>query len=172
MKPKELEAIKDKKFDDNKKILKYKDTFNELSNERISEIYNMSKQTDFDNLNHYFKDQNITTISFISFKGSLHIYNFIKDSNISIEKIEEDQKQFKSKLNEITTGDPKYKSKDQLDTIENIKNLYFITKEKIKLYNQIIIIILLKLYLKLCIKQKREQDLKYYLLDICIKDYQ
>ena len=58
-------------------------------------------------------------INFISFKGPLHIYNNIKNSNISIEKIEEDQKQFKSKLNEITTGNLRYKSKDQLDTKEN-----------------------------------------------------
>ena len=99
--------------------MKYKDTFNELSNERISEIYNMSKQIDFNNLNYYFKDQNITTVNFISFKGSLQIYVFIKNSNISIEKIEEDQKLFKSKLNEITTGDPKYKSKDQLENIKS-----------------------------------------------------
>ena len=59
-------------------------------------------------------------INFISFKGPLHIYNDIKNSNISIEKIEEDQKQFKSKLNEITTGNLRYKSKDQLDAKENI----------------------------------------------------
>ena len=59
-------------------------------------------------------------INFISFKGLLHIYNNIKNSNISIGKIEEDKKQFKSKLNEITTGNLRYKSKDQLDTKENI----------------------------------------------------
>ena len=55
----------------------------------------------------------------------------MKKSSVSIEKIEEDQKQFKSKLNEITTGNPKYKSKDQLDGIENIKNLYN-SREKVK----------------------------------------
>ena len=55
----------------------------------------------------------------------------MKNSSVSIEKIEEDQKQFKSKLNEITTGNPKYKSKDQLDGIENIKNLYN-SREKVK----------------------------------------
>ena len=43
---------------------------------------------------------------------------------MSIERIEEDQKQFKSKLNEIATENPKYRLKDQLDTITNIKNLY------------------------------------------------
>ena len=55
----------------------------------------------------------------------------MKNSSVSIEKIEEDQKQFKSKLNEITTGNPKYKSKDQLDGIEEIKNLYN-SREKVK----------------------------------------
>ena len=42
----------------------------------------------------------------------MHIYNEITNDNISIEKIEEDQKQFKYKLNEITTGNKKHKSKD------------------------------------------------------------
>ena len=86
----------------------------------------------------------------------MHIYNEIKNGNISIEKIEESQKQFKSKLNEITTGNPKHKSKDQLDTIKNIKT--FITQDtKLSDY----IMIMLKSCLKLCIKQNREQDLKY-----------
>ena len=43
----------------------------------------------------------------------MYIYNEIKNDDIAIEKIEEDQKHFKSK----------HKSKDQLDTIKNIKNL-------------------------------------------------
>ena len=37
------------------------------------------------------------------FKGPMYIYNEIKNGNISIEKNEEDRKEFKSKLNEITT---------------------------------------------------------------------
>ena len=95
----------------------------------------------------------------------MHIYNEIKSGNISIEKIEGDQKQFKSKLNEITTGNLKHKSKDQLDTIKILK--IFLTQAK-KLSNYIII--MLRLYLKLCIKQNREQDLKYSLLNKCFKD--
>ena len=77
-----------------------------------------------------------------------------KNSNISIERTEAYQNQFKSKLNEITTGNPKPKSKDQLDTIK-----MFIAQE-IKLSNYKII--MPKLYLKLYIKQKREQDLKIF----------
>ena len=50
-----------------------------------------------------------------------------------IERTEEDRKQFKSKLNEITTENPKYRLKDQLDTIKILK--IFKTQEKKK--NQI-----------------------------------
>ena len=35
----------------------------------------------------------------------------------------------------MTTGNPKHKSKDQLDTIKNIKNLYNSRDKVIKLYN-------------------------------------
>ena len=41
----------------------------------------------------------------------------------------------KSKLNEITTGNPKYRLKDQLDSIKIIKNLYNSRQKVIKLYN-------------------------------------
>ena len=60
----------------------------------------------------------------------MNIYDNIKNGNTSIEKIKTDQKQFRSKLNEITTGNPKNKSEDQLDTIKNIKNLYNSRKKR------------------------------------------
>ena len=51
LKPKELEIIKDKSdYNDNEKHLKYKEVFNELSNEKIGEIYNISNKINFDNL--------------------------------------------------------------------------------------------------------------------------
>ena len=65
----------------------------------------------------------------------MNIYNQRKNGNISIEKIEEDQEQFNSKLNEITTGNSKRKLKDQLDTIKKTKL-------------STCIMIMLKLYLK------------------------
>ena len=115
LKPKKLETIEDKS-DDNEKHLKIKEVFNELSNERIGETYSISKRSNFNNLTYHFKGSNTAPINCIDFKGPMHIYNEVKHGNISIENIEEDQKQFKSKLNEITTGNPKYKSKDPLDT--------------------------------------------------------
>ena len=110
-----LEAIENKS-DDNEKQLKYKEIFNELYNERIGEIYNVSKEINFNNLAYHFKDSNTAPINFIDFNGPMHICDEIKNGNISTSKIEEDQKQFKSKINEITTGNLKHKSKDQLET--------------------------------------------------------
>ena len=150
--PKEQEIIEDKS-DDNEKNLKYKEIFNELSNEKMGEIYSISREINFNNLTYHFTGSNIAPINYI--RGSMRIYNELKNGNISTEKIEEDQKQFKSKLNEITIGNQKHKSKNQLDTI---KNITFITQET-KLSNYIMI--MLKLYLKLCTKQNREQHLKY-----------
>ena len=86
----------------------------------------------------------------------MHIYNEIKNGNISIEKKEEYQKQFKSKLTELTAENPKHKSKVRLNTIKNIE--IFITQET-NLSN--FIMIMLKLFLNLCIKQRKEQNLKY-----------
>ena len=54
LKPRKLEPIEDKS-DDNKKHLKYIKIFNELSNEKIGEIYNISKEIDFNNLTYHFK---------------------------------------------------------------------------------------------------------------------
>ena len=86
----------------------------------------------------------------------MYIHNNIKNGNTSIEKIEENGEQFKSDLNmkqEITRGNPKYKSKVQLNTIENINK----EKEVIKLYDDYAKIKSKAMYKK----QNREQDLKY-----------
>ena len=77
LKPTELEEIEDKS-DDNEKLLKYKEVFNEPSNEKISEIYSISKEIDFHNLTFHFKGSNTAPINFIDFRGPLHIYNEIK----------------------------------------------------------------------------------------------
>ena len=74
LKPKKLETIEDKS-DDNKKHLKYKEVFNELSNERIGEIYNISNEISFNNLTYYFKGSNTALINCIDFRGPMHTYN-------------------------------------------------------------------------------------------------
>ena len=130
-----MEAIKNNKSDGNEKLLKYKEIFDELSNERMGKIPNVGEQTDFSNPTYYFQSKKITPINFIGFRGPMHIYNNIKNGNTSVEKTEEDKKQFKSRLSKITTRNLKHNSKDQLNTIENIRNLYNSKEKVIKLYN-------------------------------------
>ena len=50
-------------------------------------------------------------------------------------KAEEDQKQFKLDLIEITRENPRKKSEGQLNAIENIKTLYESRKKVVELYN-------------------------------------
>ena len=132
---KKLETVKDNKCDYIEELLKYKEIFDDLSKERIGEICNASKQIDFNNLTYKFKDENLDPIHFIDFKGPLHIYNNMKNGNTSITKKEEDEKQFKSHLGAIATGNTNYRSKDQLDAIKNIKNLYNLREKVIKFFN-------------------------------------
>ena len=141
-----LKTIKGNESNDNEKSSTHKEILDKLYRERIAEIYSISKEIDFNNLTHYCKDLNFAPIHFIGVRGPLSIYEEIKNGNVSIEKIEEEQKQFKSKLNEITTGNPKTKSKEQLYTITNIKNFYNSREKVVKLYNDYAKIILETMY--------------------------
>ena len=58
-------------------------------------IQKISNRVDFNNLKYYFKNLNLAPIDFIGFKGPLHFFEETKNSNISIQKAGQDQKQFK-----------------------------------------------------------------------------
>ena len=73
-----MQVVKDNKSDDNEKLLKYKEMFDEFSNERMDEMRNIVEQVDFNNLTYYFKGKDISPINFIGFRGPMHIYNNIK----------------------------------------------------------------------------------------------
>ena len=73
-----LKPIKDNKSADNKNLSKSKEIFEELSNERMREIQNISEKIDFNNLTYHFESPNLAPISFIGFRGTLNIYNEIK----------------------------------------------------------------------------------------------
>ena len=93
-------------FQDKKKFLlncKKKDA------KRKNKIYNMSEKIDFNNLPYKNKNKNLVPINFIRFIGPLNIYKNVRNGNISIEKAIEDQKQFKSNLSLITSGNPKFR---------------------------------------------------------------
>ena len=86
----------------------------------------------------------------------MHLYRDILNGNIKLAKAEEYQEQFKSNLNEITRGNHKKKSANQMKTIENIKNLYESREKVIKLYNDYA-----KITSEAKSKQNMDQDLKH-----------
>ena len=86
--------------DVNKSNKLYEDkTFNKLFDERMAEIYDLSKRIDFNNLTYYFKGKDNVPINFICFKGPLHFYTNIFNGDTNIEKAEKDKKQ--NKLDQI-----------------------------------------------------------------------
>ena len=95
----------------------------------------MTKKIGLNILTYYFTTLGLASINAARFKDPVGIYNNIKNGNISIEKAADDQKQFKSDLNEITRGNPRYKKEYQLNTIANIKNLYNSRQKVIDLFN-------------------------------------
>ena len=84
----EIKAIESNKGVDNKshKI------FDELSDERMTEIKDFRRQIDLNNLTYYFKGKSISPINFIGFKAPLRLYRDIFSGNIELAKAEEDQK--------------------------------------------------------------------------------
>ena len=95
----------------------------------------MSKQIDFNNLIYHFTTPGLAPINFIRFKNPAHIYNDIKNGNAALEKIQENEKQFKPSLSETNTRNAKYRKEDQLNTKKSIKNLYKSRDKVTKLFN-------------------------------------
>ena len=77
--------------------LRKKEIFDELANERMSEIQNLSKQINFNNLIYYFKGESGSK-TFIGFEGPLRFYESMRDGYATLEKDEEDQ-EIRCKLN-------------------------------------------------------------------------
>ena len=101
----------------------------------MDEMLEINKEINFHYLIYYFKGPGITPISFTRFNGSMYTYNQLKNGSSTLLKAEEEQKINRSYLNEITRGNPKYKSQDQLYTIKNVKNHYNSRQKIINLLN-------------------------------------
>ena len=100
-----VKTIETNKYVDNES----RKIFDELSCERMIEIKDLSIQIDINNLTYYFKNKSISPINVIGSKAPLHLYKDMFNGNIKLVKVEEDQKQFKSDLNQITRGNPEKK---------------------------------------------------------------
>ena len=84
------------------------------------EINKLSAGIDFYNLTHYYTSKNAPKY-FVCFKTPLILHNDIKNGRISLQKEAKIREEFRLELNEILKGNPSYKSKDQINTIKNIK---------------------------------------------------
>ena len=101
---------------------------------------------------------NSAPINFIKFKGPFVHFREIREGNISLTK-EENEEDFKKGLGQLTSGNHRYKEKNQLDTIKSVKNIYN-SRQKIIDFLMIAQKLDLKPFIKQ-IKNPQEQDLKY-----------
>ena len=67
-------------------------------------------------------NKSISLTNLIGFKGPCHLYRDIFDGNIELGKVEVDQEQFKSDLNEIKRGNPRKKIRKSNKNNRKYKN--------------------------------------------------
>ena len=82
------------------------------------------------------------------------MYSDIKSGRISLQEDEKIKEEFRSQLNEILKGNPNYKSKEEINTIKNIKKVH---NGRGKVLNFIMIV--LEWYLMLNTNQNRAQNI-------------
>ena len=102
--------------------------------DKMAEIRN-SFEIDFSNLKYTFKDRNNAPIDFIGFKGPLQIFKDINDGDIPLEEVEKNQIKLKSYLGHITQGNPKNKSEEQNNIINNVTDLYESREKAVQMFN-------------------------------------
>ena len=90
-------------------ISKQKEIFNELVDERLEETVDLDKKVNSDNLIYRYKG-NTADVKFGKFDNALDIINKIKDGEIRLADVKNNQAKFKSDLGEIKKGNNK---KDQ-----------------------------------------------------------
>ena len=91
----------------------------------MEEIRDLSKQIGFNNLIDHYK-----SITFLSFKGPLKNFKNIKEGNLTLEKAEEEQKEFNLEFSKILKGSKK--SENQQSAMNYIKILYELKEKVIK----------------------------------------
>ena len=82
------------------------------------------------------------------------MYSDIKSGQITLQEDEKIKEEFRSQLNEILKGNPNYKSKEEINTIKNIKKDHN-GREKVLNF----IMIVLEWYLMLNTNQNRAQNI-------------
>ena len=85
---------------------KQKGISEEIGSNRMEEIQDLSKQTDFDHLTFRYKGKTAPK-NFIAFKGLSGLYKNIKEGYTTLGKAEEERKKIKLELNKIVKGSKK-----------------------------------------------------------------
>ena len=143
---------------------KQKEIF-KLVEERALEFFNVKDKVDPNNLVYVFKTEGNEPKHFRNYQTPLKLFEDLRVGNVSQKEVLKNQAKFKSDLSEIKIGGKK--SSNQKDTIKDATN-FFDLREIIIDFLEIILFYCLKLKAK----QNMEQDLKYYHLTKCLKDYQ
>ena len=131
---KQIKAIQNKDFnksiekakydsDDDLAILRQKEIYNEITEEKKTEIEKLDKTVNREELLYKYKD-NTSDVDFREYYGTIDLLNKIKDGDISLKQVINDQYELKSRLGEIRKGNPKRKSRTNLDVTKNVANLY------------------------------------------------
>ena len=166
---KQIKAIQDKDFsksiekinfddDDDLTILRQKELYNELTEEKKTEIKNLDNSVyrDKDKLIYKYKG-NTSDVDFSEYYDAIDLINKINDRDVTLKQAINNQHDLKLKLEEVKKGNPSRKSITNLNVIKML--IIFIIQEKLLL---IFLLNILKEFLKPNLDQnKKEQDLKY-----------
>ena len=109
--------------DDDLATLRQKEIYNELTEEKKTEVKKLDDSVDRDKLIYKYKGST-SDANFNKYIGATDLINKIKDGDISLKQAINDQYKLKSKLGDIKKGNPKRKLKKNLEVIENVDNLY------------------------------------------------
>ena len=104
-----------------------------MTEEKKDEIEKLDKIVNRKKLLYKYKG-NISDVDFSEYYGAIDFIKKIKNGEVSLRKAVNDQYELKSKLGEIKKGNPKKKSKTNLDVIENVNKLYGSRKAAINFF--------------------------------------
>ena len=127
-------TIRKYKYDPNDTLFisKQKEIFNKLVDEGLEKIIDLDQKVNSDDLIYRYKGRFADT-KLDEFENALGIINKIQDGKKDLAEIKNNQQKFKLYLGEIKKGAKK--SKEQKNTIYNIKMLYKARNEAIKFYD-------------------------------------
>ena len=113
---------------------KQKDIFNKLVDEELEKIVDLDKNVNTNDLIYKYKG-NTADAKFDKFDNAPNIINKIKNGEIILADVKNNQEKFKLDLREIKRGNSKKRSKEQKNTLYNIEMLYKARNEAIKFYD-------------------------------------